>query len=63
MRVNIEHVRKIQAERMKINKSHLKDIEWYENGKKIEISPKKIEEFRFIGLNNLDFILSGFYKD
>lgn len=30
---------------------------------KIDISEGKLEEWRFIGLNNFDFITSGFYKD
>lgn len=63
MRVDIEQVRKIQEERMKINKMDLEDIEWYEGGKKIEISPKVIEDFKFCGLNNTDFIISEVYKE
>jgi hypothetical protein len=63
MRVDIEHVRKIQAERMKINKEDLENIEWYEDGKKLEISPKVIKDFLFTGLNNTDFILSNCYKE
>jgi hypothetical protein len=63
MRVDIERVRKIQEERTKINKADLEDIEWYEDGKKLEISPKVIEDFKFIGLNNTDFIISNYYLE
>jgi len=62
MRVNIEHVRKIQEERKKINSVPLEQIEWYKNGKKIDIDPKTIKEFQFMGLNNTDFIISNFYR-
>jgi len=62
MRVDIEHVLKIQAERFRINTLNLKEIEWYENGKKVEISPELIEEFLFTGLCNTDFIISEYYK-
>ena len=63
MRIDIEHVRKIQEERMKINTVPFKQIEWYEDGKKVNISPKIAEDFLFTGLNNIDFIISEMYKD
>lgn len=63
MRVDIEHVRKIQAERMKINKLNFDDIEWYEDGKKVKVSSKVCEDFKFTGLNNIDFITAEIYKE
>jgi len=63
MRVDIEHVRKIQVERMKINKVPFEQIEWYEDGKKVKMDPKVVKEFSFIGLNNTDFITSEIYKE
>lgn len=62
MRVDIEHVRKIQEERMKINKVPLEQIEWYEDGKKVEIDPGIIDDFLYTGLNNTDFIIGKVYK-
>ena len=62
MRVDIEHVLKLQAERRKINELDLNDIEWYEDGKKVEVSPKVIEEFKFTGLCNTDFITMDIFK-
>lgn len=63
MRIDIEHVRKIQEERMKINSVPLEQIEWYEDGKKVETNPGIIDDFLFTGLNNTDFIISEAYKD
>jgi len=62
MRVDVEHVLKMQAERFRINSLNLKEIEWYEDGKKIEISPELIEEFLFTGLCNIDFITTESFK-
>ena len=63
MRIDIEHVRKIQEERMKINNVPIKQIEWYEDGKKVEMDSKIIEDFIYTGLNNTDFIISEMYKE
>lgn len=46
-----------------INKTPLEDITFLnKNGKPIKINNKIIADFKFIGLNNIDFIKSGFYK-
>jgi len=63
MRVDVEQVKKIQAERKKINDLELQDIEWYEDGKKVDIDPKVLAEFEFTGLCNTDFIISDTYKE
>ena len=63
MKIAIEYIRWLQEERTKINGVPLDEIEFYENGMKVIISKAKIEEFKFIGLVNIDFILSNFYID
>jgi len=63
MRVYVEEVQKMMEYRKSINDQDLKDIEWYAGGVKIEIGDKEIEEFKFTGLNNLDFMTMDFYKD
>jgi hypothetical protein len=46
-----------------INDARLEDILWWdEDGEAIEINPKVIEEFKLTGLNNIDFITTGYYK-
>lgn len=62
MRIDIEYVLKLQAERKKINELDLSKIEWYEDGKKVKISPKVIEGFKFTGLCNTDFITMDIFK-
>jgi hypothetical protein len=62
MKVNIEDILKMQEFRNSINKPSLDEIEFYLNGKKLDINPQTISEFQDIGLNNVDFITSGYYK-
>lgn len=62
MEVVIEYIKWLQEERAKINRVALEDIEFFEDGMKLEIPKKIVEDFAFVGLNNIDFILSGFYK-
>jgi hypothetical protein len=57
MRVDVEYAKHLRAELKKINAVPLDEIEWYENGKKLEIEKDLIEEWKFTGLNNVDFIL------
>ncbi len=63
MEVSVEYIRFLQGERDKINKAALEDIDFYEKRMKLNISPKKINDFKFVGLNNVDFILADFYKE
>ena len=62
MRVDIEYIKHIQKERARINKVELEDIEFFEGGEKVDISQKIIDDFKFCGLNNTDFILTDYYK-
>ena len=63
MRVNIERLLALKKELNEINFQHLEDIEWCFDGELVEIPEKNIEEWKFIGLNNVDFITTGFYKE
>ncbi len=47
-------------EKSKINRQKLGDIELFENGMKLDIPRKVIDDFEFTGLSNVDFILSDF---
>jgi len=62
MIVNIERILELKEELRKINEAELSDIEFHENGKKLEIDPKNIEDWAFVGLNNVDFITTHSYK-
>ena len=60
MRVDIEKILKIEEERAKINRLNFREIEWYENGKKIDIPSRIKSEWETTGLNNVDFVLTGY---
>lgn len=63
MKINIEDIKKHIEFRKKINCNiELDEIEFYEKGKKIEISKKVIKEWNYTGLNNIDFISTLAYK-
>jgi hypothetical protein len=55
-KVNVEWVRAVKAELRRINAVDLKDIEFVHCGKPVAVDPQAIEEWRFTGLNNTDFI-------
>lgn len=47
----------------RVNSVDLNDIVFIgEDGKPVEIDQQYIDDFKFTGLSNCDFILSGFYK-
>lgn len=62
MRIDMEVIELITALERAINSTDLKDIELYVKGEEVEINPDFIEHFKFIGLSNIDFFTSGFYK-
>lgn len=56
MKINIEEILEAQARRSEINSTDIKDIEWYLGGQKLSIQSKTLEEWRFTGLSNTDFV-------
>jgi len=62
-RVNIEDIRDILDKKAAFNNLNLNDIDFYENGQKLEIPYSLINHFHFMGLSNLDFIAMDFYKE
>lgn len=62
MKINIEEIHQMLARRREINSVRLEDIEWYENGVKLSIDKQLIDRYRFIGMTNMDFIATDFYK-
>lgn len=63
MRIDIEDIRKLLDEKQKFNKLDLDDVEFYENGEKLNIPKEIYDNWFYIGLNNLDFISTGYYKN
>jgi len=62
MKVSVERIKYLKSELAKINRIPLKNIKFYEKGKLLRIDKSLIEEFKFFGLNNVDFIMTDFYK-
>ena len=63
MKIEISEIEKLTERLREINRLNLQDIQWIdENGKISSISPELIDEFKFTGLNNVDFIMSGFFR-
>jgi hypothetical protein len=56
MQVHIEKVLDLKRQLREINSIPLKDIVWLKNGNKVECSQQDIEDFRFIGLSNTEFV-------
>ncbi len=52
----------IKKELREINKVELSEIIWTKDGKVLSIPKKTIDDFEFIGLSNIDFITSGYYR-
>ena len=62
MKVNIERIIELKAELVEINLMLLCDIDFYKGGKKISIPNDILDKWQYIGLNNTDFITTGYYE-
>lgn len=60
--VRIEEIIKIKKRLLEINNFNLSDIIFTKNGDPVEINENVLNEFKFTGLNNADFITGEFYK-
>lgn len=63
MKVEIEELRAIFKKLEEIDSIPLKDIEFFENGEKLNIPKINFEKFKFMGLINHDFIRFEIYKE
>jgi hypothetical protein len=61
IKVEVSEIMYLAGRMATINKLDLDDIEFTVEGKPVEIDPKTLEDFKFTGLNNTDFILSNAY--
>jgi hypothetical protein len=62
VKVNVDLVKAALQERKRINSPDLRDLEFYLDGKKVNVPADVLEDFSFIGLNNIDFIQTYFLK-
>jgi hypothetical protein len=63
IQVAVERIREAREFLRSLNKYDLKDIAFTEGGEVLEIPQQFIDDFKFIGMCNYDFIDSDFYKD
>ena len=61
MNVDIERIHALKAELNKINSVDIADITFMENGEPVKIDADLLEKWRFVGLNNADFISTDYY--
>lgn len=50
MRIDIEEVERLVALRTHINRNNIEDVEWYKNGKKLNLSPDTLDLFKCAGM-------------
>ena len=60
MRVDVEIVEQIIFARWLINRLPFDKIEWYKDGKPMNIPQEILDEYKFTGLNNIDFVETEF---
>lgn len=56
MKINIEEILGIVSRLRQINSTPLESIEFYYQDNKVEVPTYLVEEFKFTGLSNIDFI-------
>lgn len=56
MRIDVEELREAKRRRLEIDNLDIHDIEWYENGVKLEFSGEQLSSWKFIGLGNSSFV-------
>ncbi len=54
--VDVDEILKMKAHMRFINTKAFDQIIWMRNGRVVEISENKIEDFKLTGLNNTDFV-------
>ena len=63
VKLDIEHIRRISEEYKRINKLSLSEIEFYEDGIKLDIDPQVIKSAINLALSVTWFINGEYYKN
>lgn len=63
MQVDLRELRKVLDYLRSINKEDINNIEWTLDGQIVHIDQRDINQWRFVGLNNVDFPRYAFDKD
>ena len=62
-KLNVEYLRTLHEEYRRINRLSLHDIEFYEDGKKLDIDPSAIQAALEMAINPFMFIAGEYYKN
>lgn len=63
MKVNVERVLYLVEELAKINSVPLDELELHYDNAPLEVNPEVVDDFKFLGLNNVHFITSGYFEN
>lgn len=63
MRVDVEDVFENANESHQWNSQNFDDLEFYRDGKKVDLSEDEIRDFKLVGLCNADFVLMRDWDD
>jgi len=63
MKIDINEVKNIQKRMDEINSVPIEHIQWMDGDKEIIVSSEHIKEWKFIGLDNMSFISTGFLEE
>jgi hypothetical protein len=62
-KLSVEYIRTVYEEYKAINKLSLHEIEFYEDGKKLDIDPSVIQAALEMAISPFMFINGGYYKN
>lgn len=63
MKVDIDKVNLLLDQIAEINRIPFSEIEWQQQGRTLDISEEILERWKYIGLNNTEFVGSEFYLE
>lgn len=62
VRVDLEKVRRLYEEYQRINGLDIEDVEFFENGERLDIPAEYVKDWKFTGLGVVHFVVDEFYK-
>lgn len=62
IKVEVEEINRLKGLLNDFNALDLKDVDLYENGKKIEIQDS-LKDWKYTGLCNHDFVMNRYWED
>lgn len=63
MKLDIQEVIALNNRIREINLTPIDEIDWHDNGKPVTFPQTVLDEWKYIGLSNTQFIDTGYYKE